>query len=179
MENIKKIYINEDGTPHTTHYNGSWNVILTDTTDDIDYSMMIWQSLDECYDDSISDEEYIDRVKSYMIMFSEAYNIELEVVPETIRKESKANYYVQDLVQTKLVIDSLFEGKPKPTLLESIENLTSNEYRNHSKEEMMELYNNDRKIFEESFEYSYTQYKKLADECLSEPDNSVDYGNII
>ena len=47
MENLKKIFIDEDGTPYTTHYNGSWHVIKTETTDGIDYSITIYEYLDE------------------------------------------------------------------------------------------------------------------------------------
>ena len=47
MENIKKIWIKQDGTPVTTHYNGSWNVIKHNSTDDLDYSITIWETIYE------------------------------------------------------------------------------------------------------------------------------------
>jgi hypothetical protein len=106
MENITKIYINEDGTLHTTHYNGSWNVIKMDTTDNLDYSIQIYETLnDSVYyyeeenDVELEGEEYNDFIKEELEFLCDGYDIELVVVSEEESVVSKINTLVDTMME--------------------------------------------------------------------------------
>ena len=46
-----KIYTNEDGSPITKEYNGSWTVIDHESSDGNDYSMCIWNTYDQAVEE--------------------------------------------------------------------------------------------------------------------------------
>ena len=76
METIKKLWINEDGTPFTTHYNGSWNVIKMETTDNLDYSIDIYDIITEGVYEA---EQQLERE-----LTNEEYNEEVSYILENI-----------------------------------------------------------------------------------------------
>ena len=84
MEKITKIYTDESGNPIITHYNGSWNVIKHESTDNLDYSISIWESIyqgvsdaEEYLERELTDEEYNEEVSIILEYMSDAYDIEL------------------------------------------------------------------------------------------------------
>jgi len=111
MENITKIYLNENGTFHTTHYNGSWNVIKMETTDDLDYSMTIYEYLNEAvwnYEDEegieLEGQEYDDFIKCELEFLADAYEIELVSVNEVESMTSKITYLVDGMMEMSDII---------------------------------------------------------------------------
>ncbi len=64
MKNIKTISINQDGTPTTLRYNGSYRPIEHTSTDGKDYSIFLWETYYQAVDmifpetEDLTDEQY-------------------------------------------------------------------------------------------------------------------------
>jgi hypothetical protein len=76
MEKIKAIYVTNDKSWFLTKkYNGSWHPIVMDTTDDLDYSIFVYESWYEFIDimeegnENTSDELTNEQVKEYFTEF--------------------------------------------------------------------------------------------------------------
>jgi hypothetical protein len=121
MENIKKIYIKEDGTPLYTHYNGSWNVMKMETTDGLDYSYPISEMMDEGvygYEEETgldcNGDDYIGIIAEQLQLIAEYYEIELVMADWFLEKESQLNYLQSEMMNTNCVCDYIFNGGEKP-----------------------------------------------------------------
>jgi hypothetical protein len=84
MEKITKIYANANGTPKTTHYNGSWHVIKHESVDSLDYSITIWDTIsegiyaaEESLGYELQDDEYNEEVAYILETVCDCFNIEI------------------------------------------------------------------------------------------------------
>ena len=84
METIKKIYVNADGQPIVTYYNGSWHVIKHNATDNLDYSITIWDTIYEgIYEKEeelgyeLEGDEYTDEVAYILETMADVFGFEL------------------------------------------------------------------------------------------------------
>ena len=84
MEKIKKIYVDAEGVPVITDYNGSWQVIKHEATDGLDYSITIWDTIyDGIYNAEqelgyeLQGDEYKEEVAYILENFTDCYDIEL------------------------------------------------------------------------------------------------------
>jgi hypothetical protein len=120
MENIKKIYIKENGTPIHTHYNGSWNVMKMETTDGLDYSYSISEMLDDSlyqYEEEngeLNGDEYNKFVATELEYLAESCGWELVRADWFLEKESQLNYLHAEMMNTNCVCDYIFNGADKP-----------------------------------------------------------------
>ena len=121
MENIKKIYIKENGTPIYTHYNGSWNVMKMETTDGLDYSLTISEMLDDMiyqYEEEngveLEGDEYYQFIANELEYFAECSGWELVKVDWFDEKQSQFNYLHAEMLNTNCVCDYIFNGAEKP-----------------------------------------------------------------
>ena len=121
MENIKKIYIKENGTPIYTHYNGSWNVMKMETTDGLDYSYSISEMIDEMvynYEEEtgveLKGDDYEKFFATELEYFAECIGCELVRADWFLEKESQLNYLQAEMMNTNCVCDYIFNGAEKP-----------------------------------------------------------------
>ncbi len=121
MENIKKIYIKEDGTPLYTHYNGSWNVMKMETTDGLDYSYSICEMIDEMvynYEEEngieLEGDAYTEFIATELEYFAECIGCELVRADWFMEKESQLNYLHAEMLNTTCVCDYIFNEGEKP-----------------------------------------------------------------
>lgn len=121
MENIKKLYITQEGTPFHTHYNGSWNVMKMETTDGLDYSLTISQMLDDSvysYEEEegveLEGQEYTDFIKSELEYLSEVCEFELVQPSWFDTKEAEFNYLQARMLEAPSVLDYIFRKGEKP-----------------------------------------------------------------
>jgi hypothetical protein len=120
MENIKKIYIKENGTPIYTHYNGSWNVMKMETTDGLDYSYTISEMIDEAlynYEEEngeVNGDDYDKFVATELEYFAECIGCELVKADWFMEKESQLNYLQAEMMNTNCLCDYIFNGAEKP-----------------------------------------------------------------
>lgn len=121
MENLKKLYITEDGTPFYTHYNGSWNVMKMETTDGLDYSLTISEMLDDSvynYEEEegveLEGQEYTDFIKSELEYLSEVCGFDLVQPSWFDTKESEFNYLQKRMLEAPSVLDYVFRQGEKP-----------------------------------------------------------------
>jgi hypothetical protein len=120
MENIKKIYIKENGTPIYTHYNGSWNVMKMETTDGLDYSYSISEMIDDNlyeYEEEngeLTGDDYDKYVATELEYLAECCGWELVRADWFLEKESQLNYLQAEMMNTNCVCDYIFNGAEKP-----------------------------------------------------------------
>jgi len=121
MENIKKLYINEDGTPLYTHYNGNWNIMKMETTDGCDYSLTIDEMINESlyhYEEEegveLKGQEYIDFVKTELQYYAECFGFELVEASWFDKKDAEFNYLHEQMMNTPTLLDYIFHQGEKP-----------------------------------------------------------------
>jgi len=162
MENINKIYINEDGTLHTTHYNGSWNVIKMDTTDDLDYSITIYEMLndsvwnyEEDNDVELEGEDYHNFIKEELEFMADAFDFELVVVSEEEGVVSTITYLVDTMTEVNKIMSYGEDFVPRPmTFNQAVKHFTSPNcvINGERKQDCKYLFENYYNLFEDIYE---------------------------
>ena len=84
MYNLKAIYVDAEGQPVITHYNSSWHVIKQETTDNLDYSICIYETISEGIYQAeqslgyeLEGDEYKEEVAYILENMADAYCFEL------------------------------------------------------------------------------------------------------
>jgi hypothetical protein len=162
MENIKKIYINENGTFHTTHYNGSWNVIKMETTDDLDYSISIYEYLNDRVWDyeeeegiELEGEDYENFIKDELEYLSDAFDFELVVVTKEEGVKSTITYLVDTMTEVSKIMSYGEDFVPRPmSFNEAVKHFTSPMFviNGERKKDCKYLFENHYNLFEEIYE---------------------------
>lgn len=175
MENIKKIYINEDGTLHTTHYNGSWNVIKMETTNDADYSITIYEMLSDMVyeyeqenDVELEGEEYDDFIKTELEFMADIYGFELVVISQEEGVVSTISYLVDSMMEDRNIVQYGEDFKPNPmTFNEAVKHFISPKsfINGERKRDCMSIFEKHYNLFENIYE---TKMDELVD-MFNEP----------
>jgi len=162
MENINKIYINEDGTFHTTHYNGSWNVIKMDTTDDLDYSITIYEMLndsvwnyEEDNDVELEGEDYQNFIKEELEFMADAFDFELVVIGEEEGVVSTISYLVDTMMEDRNIVQYGEDFKPNPmTFNQAVKHFISPKsfINGERKRDCMTIFEKHYNLFEDIYE---------------------------
>lgn len=162
MENINKIYINENGTLHTTHYNGSWNVIKMDTTDDLDYSITIYEMLndsvwnyEEDNDVELEGEDYQNFIKEELEFMADAFDFELVVISEEEGVVSTISYLVDTMMEDRNIVQYGEDFKPNPmTFNQAVKHFISPKsfINGERKRDCMTIFEKHYNLFEDIYE---------------------------
>jgi hypothetical protein len=176
MENITKLYINQDGSLHTTHYNGSWNVIKMQTTDNLDYSITIYDMLADMvyeYEEEtgieLEGEEYDDFIKSELEFMSDAFGFELVVVSELEGITSTISYLVDSMLEDSKIINSDENHNPYPlTFNEAVKYFTSPNclINGERKRDCKYFFENHYNLFEEIYENKINELVEMFNDLV-------------
>lgn len=156
MENIKKLYINDNGTPIYTHYNGSWNVMKMETIDGLDYSYSISEMLDDSlyqYEEEngeLNGDEYDQFIANELEYLADCCGWELVKADWFLKKESQLNYLQDEMMNTNCVLDYIFRKGEKPRFAKIWKEVSErdNSYTMEKIHEIIYDYNN-----KEQFDY--------------------------